>query len=76
MHRLSKQLPPISSTNPQLLTRGIHRLPLSLQLVFVRPASSRLVQVPRPVDRPVAEVAVAREPEWTRRFGVVEEVAD
>lgn len=76
LHRNPKHLAPVPGARSQLFTRRPHRLPLSLQLDILRLSSLRLVPVPGAVDRPVAEVACARETERTRRFGVVEEVAD
>ena len=76
MHRLPEQLSSVSSSNPQLLTSGVHRLPLALEIEFLRISSFRLVEVPGAVDGPVSEVAVSGEAERARGFGVVEEVAD
>lgn len=76
IHRQPKQLPSITGTSPQFLTRRIHRLPLTLQIEVLRSASLGLVQVPGSVDRPVSEVPCSRESEWAGCFWVVEEVAD
>lgn len=49
---------------------------LPLQIKLVRPPPPRLVQVPGAVDRPVAEVARAREFQRARIARVVQEVPD
>lgn len=76
IHRDPEQLAPVPGARTQLLARGVHRLPLALQLELSRAALLRLVQLPGAVDGPVPEVAGSREAEGTGGQGVPEEVAD
>lgn len=76
IHRHAEQLPAIARAGPQFLARRTHGLPLALEVILLRPASLRLVQVPGAVDCPVPEVAGSREAQRPRRLGVVEEVSD
>lgn len=75
-HRLAEQPAAVAGARAELLTRRLHRLPLALQLELLRAALLRLVQLPRAVDGPVAEVAGSREAQRARRERVPEEVAD
>lgn len=76
IHRDPKQLASIPSARTELLARGIHRLPLALQLELSRAALLRLVQLPGAVDGPVPQVAGSRETEGSGGERVPEEVAD
>lgn len=76
IHRDPKQLASIPSARTELLARGIHRLPLALQLKLSRAALLRLVQLPGAVDGPVPQVAGSRETEGSGGERVPEEVAD
>ena len=76
VHRLPEQLASISRSSPELLTRGVHRLPLALKLQLLGAALLRLEQLPGTVDGPMAEIASPGETEGTRRLGVVQEITD
>ena len=60
----------------QVLARRAHRHVLALQLALLGPAALAQEEHPRAVNRPVAEVAVAREVERARGEGVREVVAN
>lgn len=65
-HTLAEQLPAITRSSSQLLTRSVHGLPLPLQLKLVVASAGRLVQLPGAVDRPVAQEARSAEAERAR----------
>jgi len=77
-HRLAEQPPAIASPDPQLLARLAHTVPLPLELELAALLDLGAVQLPRAVDRPVPEVAVAGEAEgtWHQGCGVVQVVTD
>jgi hypothetical protein len=76
IHRNPEQLAPVPGARPQLLARGVHRLPLPLQLELASAPLLPLVELPGTVDGPVSQVAGSGEAEGARGKGVPEEVAD
>jgi hypothetical protein len=58
------------------LTRISHALVLAFEITFVLCAQLGLVDLPRAVDSPVSEIALARESERSRCEGMRQEVAD
>lgn len=76
VHRFPEQSATITGTSPQLLTRSLHALVLTLQLEFVVLTLLSLEELPGTVDGPVTQETVTREAEGTRGKGVVKEVAN